>query len=300
VFRSQEGGKMQRPDSHEKTSSKKRTPARLSAKLEKSLWAYAAAASAAGVGLLASAQAARAEVVYTPVNAKIQDSFALDLNHDGVVDFNLIRWGAASIAGSTRFSYVNVCHDAFVDFSHQCVSSTFDANADNLVLAAGGDAAALLPGAKIGNGQPFIGTGVRVYMGGRRFYSLSNTAQKWNGPWVNGGAGVANRYLGLKFKIDGEYHYGWARLTFKTTPHEGFTAILTGYAYETTANKGILAGQTTETGDFSAVTPTGPITGANAGYHAASLGLLALGAAGLSIWRREEIDHIEATTSAAN
>jgi hypothetical protein len=59
------------------------------------------------------------------------------------------------------------------------------------------------------------------------------------GPWFN----VTNRYLGLKFKIKGKTHYGWARLTVRGT-FGSIVATLTGYAYETIPNKAIIAGAT--------------------------------------------------------
>src|SRR5580704_7050683 len=68
-----------------------RTPATLSAKLNTRLVSYVAAASAAGVGMLAGAHPAEAEVVYTPANTPIliNTPVALDLNNDGIVDFEL-------------------------------------------------------------------------------------------------------------------------------------------------------------------------------------------------------------------
>jgi hypothetical protein len=67
------------------------------------------------------------------------------------------------------------------------------------------------------------------------------------GSWIN----VNDRYLGVKFTINGETHYGWARLSVQAVPPITFTATLTGYAYETIRNKSISAGQTKETDDSS-------------------------------------------------
>ncbi len=57
---------------------------------------------------------------------------------------------------------------------------------------------------------------------------------------------MTGRYLGLKFQIKGETHYGWARLNVSVRAQGGvnITATLTGYAYETIANKAIIAGKT--------------------------------------------------------
>src|ERR1700722_5831324 len=270
---------------HEETLSKKRSQARLSSKLEKNLGAYAAAAGAAGVGMLANPQTVEAKIVYTPVNASVNEGFTLDLNNDGIVDFYLVNGGGASIGGSLRISYLDVCH-----IPGQCVqsSSALQPNKDNVVRILSSGAAALPAGAKIAFGEKFQIPGMEAGMLGRVFYSGSNTAEKWEGPWANGGKGTKNRYLGLKFKINGQFHYGWARLSVTTTAHKGFSTTITGYAYETVPNKGIVAGQTSGTDDISEMNSTTPTVPGNAPYRPASLGLLGLGAAGLSIWRRKE------------
>jgi len=63
----------------------------LKTKLEQSLTAYAAAASAAGVGLLTLAQPAEARVVYTAVHEVIPpgSDYRIDLNQDGKADFRI-------------------------------------------------------------------------------------------------------------------------------------------------------------------------------------------------------------------
>jgi hypothetical protein len=264
-----------------------RQRAQVESKLERKLLAYAAMAGAAGVTMLTTPPAAEAKVVYTKVNSAISPAFALDLNADGVNDFNLILWGAAT--SSFAFNYLNVCHDELLTFSHQCISSTNDPNAANLVrTVASGGAAALPFGAKIGPGEQWGGQGQPVLMGeliaGR---GSNNTSQRWLGAWANGGQGVANRYLGLKFKIGNMFHYGWARVTFTTTAHNGFTATITGYAYETIPGKAIRAGSTSGTAETADAGI--PADMQNVPVRTSSLGMLALGSSGLSIWRREEI-----------
>src|SRR5262249_46978262 len=119
------------------------------------------------------------------------------------------------------------------------------------------------------------------------------------GPWL----GVTNRYLGLKFMIHGKTHFGWARLTV-TVSHKIFgkrfiRTELTGYAYETIPNKPIIAGRTKGPEDEF---PDGPqlespddlgsgafvISPISEDSQAASLGVLALGAKGIPLWRRKE------------
>jgi hypothetical protein len=96
------------------------------------------------------------------------------------------------------------------------------------------------------------------------------------GAWKN----ITNGYVGLKFYIQGEIHYGWARLNVTVAGHEGIYALLTGCAYETVANKPIVTGKTkgADVGDITVVNEN------NA--EPATLGALARGAAGLGSWRQ--------------
>ncbi|HEY6765248.1 MAG TPA: hypothetical protein VI386_10770 [Candidatus Sulfotelmatobacter sp.] len=277
---------------HSQSRNPKRIPARLGSKLEKDLWTYAAMAGAAGVGILAGPPVAEARIVYTPAHASVTPvGYSLDVNHDGIVDFNFVPGVAVSIGGSSRWSYLAVCHIAFgKGFSHQCVesSSMLQTNKDNVVRILSSGAAALADGAKIADGEKFANPGVGVLMAQRAYFSGSRTTQHWDAPWANGGKGTKNRYLGFKFKINGEFHYGWARLTVNAVSHGRFTATLTGYAYETIPNKGIVAGQTSGPDEVGALEPAAANVDTKAAYRPASLGMLGLGALGLSIWRRED------------
>jgi hypothetical protein len=112
---------------------------------------------------------------------------------------------------------------------------------------------------------------------------FSNTSYHYAGLWLN----AQHRYLGLKFMIQGQVHFGWARLNVSVT-HDFFTATLTGYAYETIPNKPIITGdilgeaQTQDEISMEQPTVTAPTP------EPMDLGFLALGSRGLSIWRREE------------
>ena len=88
--------------------------------------------------------------------------------------------------------------------------------------------------------------------------------------------------------VHGKTHYGWARLSVKLSrrPFKA-TAILTGFAYETTANKPIIAGRTKGLDEIGIEDPNATLNMPT--RKPASLGLLALGAPGLSIWRRESV-----------
>jgi hypothetical protein len=224
---------------------------------------YSVAAGAAGVGLLALAQPANAEIVYTPANVTISTrgvaSYALDLSGSGTTDFFLSAVSKESVDTSGGTSRL---------IARAAARS-------NGVVGYGGNAAALTAGQHIDAQRKFKGSmmaSLRTFIG---------TEFTFRGQWVN----VKDRYLGLEFQIDGETHYGWARLS---VVGKTMTAKLTGYAYETTADTPIAAGKTSGT-DTASLSPI-PVPGLQARAHLASLGALAAGASALSAWRREETD----------
>jgi hypothetical protein len=200
-----------------------RPVAELSEAVNHKLALYAIAATAAGVGLL-SAQSAEGKIVYTKAHHVIGHNghYSLDLNHDGTVDFKIQEMQG----GSTAFMY------------NRLLAREGPGNA---VIGYGmnrGVALALERGAPINGGQGFVGSPRYGEMMASILQSDS-VFYKSYGKWLN----VSSRYLGLKFKIHGKIHYGWARLNVVNTGLS-ITATLTGYAYETIPNKGIAAGQT--------------------------------------------------------
>jgi hypothetical protein len=249
------------------TSSSKHAPRQLSGSLLHQLNLYALAATAAGVASLALAQPAEAKIVYTPARIKIPRpprfngvSVPLDINHDGIDDFNINNFFGGSAPNSYAFMGV----------------------ARNRVLGNNNCAASALPaGVPIKfNNACVSGDG----MAGWR--TVGGHSTTFAGQWANGGKGVEDRYLGLRFMIKGQVHFGWARLnvSFK---NGAFSGLVTGYAYETIPNKAITTGKTkgTEEEEAEQLSPTSIATPP---HEAASLGLLALGSPALSIWRREQ------------
>jgi hypothetical protein len=246
-----------------------RKPARLSASSENLLGSYALAATAAGVNLLALAQPAPADVVYTPAHTKINSGFAtftpLDLNNDGTPDF----WFMKNYSHSSR-SYLNL---------YRAPSQSSNAAIAGREHRYRFSPAALRYGAPIGSSQQFLKNGVS------RMAYRDQGGSQFKGPWANLGEGFKHRCLGLKFQINGEPHFGWARLKIAIINNE-MQAYITGYAYETVANQSLTAGQTKEAEETS-------LDAKPAGVNASTpepriLGALALGSTGLSIWRRKE------------
>jgi len=209
---------------------KTRSQTRLSSHLEKNLLAYAAAATAAGMGILTGPPAADAKIIYTKTNQQISGKVPLDLNNDGTVDFYLETFHISSCPAGD-------CHGFQEFFVQPGSGSGNEVVAAETAYATWG--AALKAGAEIGTSDRFTG---RVDLG--KFWWAERHGEHWSGPWVNGGHGVTNRYLGVKFEIKGKYHYGWARLSVTRGGDYAFTPTLTGYAYETIPNKAIIAGKT--------------------------------------------------------
>ena len=222
----------------------------LPAALDKKLIAYFAAAGAACAVSLVAPQNAEAKVVFTRTYKVIdwQAKMGLDLNNDGVSDFN--------------FAYIGSFHGG------RYAVHPFGSNR---VMVAGGYASAMPAGATVGPTPDFVGN-IEVMEGESFFSSLL-----YFGPWLN----AQNKFLGLEITVNGQHHFGWARISF---PSFG-RAILTGYAYETVAGKAIVTGATSDKAEVSDETPREPIS-AWSGNPA--LGLLARGALGLDLWRRDE------------
>jgi hypothetical protein len=228
---------------------------------------YARAASAAGVGLLALAHPAAAKIVYTPAKIPIVPNgglVELDLNHDGINDF--------------AFSNASGCTGRRAE-GEWCWSTLRVAPAQNSnrvrVEGWGGVglcAAARPRGKKIGPANEFQPGYSWLYMA----KWLNNYSRHWQYcPWTE----VKQGYLGLKFAIKGTTHFGWAHVD---------TKVITGYAYETVPNKPILTGQTKSVDESSGIEQPNPASLSTPAATPATLGALALGAFGLSIWRRKE------------
>jgi len=199
-----------------------RKPSKLSSSLQRHLNAYALAASAAGVGMLVLAQSASAKIIYTKADKSVFGfRIPLDLNHDGITDF----WFGTWVSVTTGWSF----HGVVVD----------GALASNAIGSVNKWPAALRAGARVGPSAHFYVGTVDMMMGGVGRNTL-NGHHYYSGLWENGGKGVKDRYLGLRFHVHGKTHYGWARLNFPSP--QG--ATLTGYAYETIPNKPIITGKT--------------------------------------------------------
>jgi hypothetical protein len=246
----------------------KRTPrsprasSSLSESTNRKLNTYALAASAAGVGLFALTQSAEAKIVYTGTWVEISPfgTVPLDVNHDGIADFKFSNVGYST-------SVLDVLKVVGVQ--------------SNRIWGTGRYASALPAGVRIGpKGKFQVNPSLMAKATQCYYYSCS---KKNLGLWAN----VTHRYLGLKFSINGEFHYGWARLNVTVEPDHAAYAALTGYAYETVPNTPIITGNTAGPDEVGHV-PNDAATPTVTNRTSASLGTLARGALALDIWRKRD------------
>jgi len=242
----------------------------------------AAAIGAVGMGCLLLPENAGAQIVYTPANTPFKPichsfqiecvgSLQIDFNHDGVPD--------ASLRVLTQF--------ATTPFSGYLSAKGLGSNGEVLV-------AKVNPGS--GTGFCFRGTFAaagrlvqQIGPGGKFEPRIAMPSYRYGsgsfascGPWRK----VSGDYLGFKFSINGKTHYGWARFNMSK-----FRGTLTGYAYEVTPNTAIGAGIEREAisdlvkPDDATTARTNPDGAANPQPAPATLGALAGGASGLTMWR---------------
>jgi hypothetical protein len=236
-----------------------RKTAYVSAALDRHLAAYALAAGAAGVSIVALGQAPPEEtIVYTPANLgfignrSYQPPINIDLNHDGITDITIWASGSGFSLGTLNSSY------------YQGVAGWTAPEGNGVAFRP------LTKGVEIGPTRSFQDAGLllkseHVHRGHR------TNENGCEGNFKN----VTSAYLGVRFSISGATHYGWIQISTSCGFGSGFVeGTITGYAYNTAANAPLNAGQTQ------------PDKGANQKPAIpGSLALLSIGSVGLPLWR---------------
>jgi hypothetical protein len=217
-----------------------RKPCKLSDSLNRQLSTYAKVASAAGVSVLALAGVSEGKVIYTETHQVMRPHVPLyiDLNHDGIRDFVL----RTTYYVGTSYIKVGLNASGYHNVKNVVAGRRAKLSSSSYFFSA---ASALRVGAGIGPKRKFPVQ--HPLMAEERFKRRGGGSESDAGPWAGKGEGVKNRYLGLKFMVNGKVHYGWARLSVTLGHHRQYDDVsgtLTGYAYETIPNKPILAGTT--------------------------------------------------------
>lgn len=183
-------------------------------KFRKKLNLYTAVA-----GVTAAAGSAQAQVIYTDVNPDTVihnfESYLLDIDNNGQPEMNMevIRYPGGDQQVRIGIQAVNATLGSLYQGSYP------------------------LPFA-LNNGDSVSGTTPGWVNGmvnsGTQYLAVIYNSQAF-GNWV----GFNDRYLGIRFKIGQNTHYGWARLSVSAT---GDTLTIKDYAYQAIPDLGILAG----------------------------------------------------------
>jgi hypothetical protein len=263
-----------------------KNPAPLSGPLRHKLNAYALAAGAAGVAVLACASPAEGSPICKTLSTQLMhtDNFPLYLGQPTIAPFNI-----AQGTNSTFFSFTTTGRGTLQWWNRGFFTPN---SAGAKVLLSNGLPANLASGAQIGPGGEF---------GKGSSYGLLFTYGRGEASFHGGGTKLKHRgnfnllqsnYIGFQFNESGVPHFGWARLAMSFQKVSGkvqhtVTHIL-GYGYESAANTVIAAGscsaeeaEVLPRKDTLSVSPRAS-SGASSGASSAgaSLGSLALGSAG--------------------
>jgi hypothetical protein len=248
----------------------------LSEALDQRLKMYSLAAAATGVSMLAFGRPAHAEVVVAPKNLTVAAGAPvyIEMTGEGRADFELVA--DDSVPGTLL---------EIVPLPEGEVLGNATLHGDFL-------ASRLSPGAVVGPLAPFGGGGAVL--------AAANTYPKLT--WISSGTGgvwgtvisvipfgfwasnTSTAYLGVKFPVAGHTHYGWIRLEATILYPLPVTAKITAYGYETEPDTPILV-PPVPADDTDNNTKQDDQNNGKASVGGPSLGMLALGAHGLALWR---------------
>jgi hypothetical protein len=250
-----------------RSSENRRPVSRLGQTLETRVLAYLIAA---GGGFCALSQVSHAQIVYTPGNIPMSEAVDgggvtftnFDLNNDGTPDFVFSNYSYATLGQGHRYLKISPASPGNEVFQVESNGRSF--------------AAALPSGVKVGSQGNFQSNPNGFSMAYQMYRtSFRKSAGSWNQ--------IEFGFLGLKFIINGQIHFGWARVKF-VRPQFIDQGSISGYAYEATPNQPIITGQTKETLEQDTKGKgTNPA-------NAQSLGMLAVGVSGLNTWRSDPSD----------
>jgi hypothetical protein len=196
----------------------KKTTSKKSENLAKRLAKYGALSIA-----IAGIADANGQIVFTDVDPDFSGgngtSYELDMDNDMVSDFGIIGSNAPAVG-----VYGVLPSNSWVG-SIQTYRYPF----------------ALNSGAVISSAQT-------IWYGGVSNVGTLNYVSCYGGVGGSNWCGVNDKFLGLRFQIDGETHYGWAKLDVSLS---GDSFTIKEYAYNEVAGESIVAGQTLSTEDFN-------------------------------------------------
>jgi hypothetical protein len=150
----------------------------------------------------------------------------IDLNSDGIIDVSvgIANYTYTSYGYNTNFNYASVNGENGAEILTETISVNLGGSAYDIELAK-----ALSEGNTIGVSQViWYGSG---YLGFQGVYSGNNLSY---GNFLS-----ADKYVGVKFLVGTNTHYGWVRMSLNA---DASSLIIKEYAYHVTPNTAIAAG----------------------------------------------------------
>ena len=197
-------------------------------KIQKKLSKYS---SVTGAFVLV-ASSANAAVIYTDVNPDVtvigSGTYNLDLNNDLTADFS-IEVSSSSFGSTSRIRNLYAGRIGYSGNNAVARNASYYGALLNTNVSVNASLA----------WAPYRQTLARSYFRSSSYSGSMYTYSSMNGPWLN----ATDKFIGLRFEIAGQTHYGWARLDTRLDSTGGEFTIK-DYAYESFSGVGILTGDT--------------------------------------------------------
>lgn len=189
-------------------------------------------------GAVLASSAVNSQIVYTNVDPDIiidtaSGQYNLDFNADAMIDVTL------NVMNVMEFTSISTSTSAVYAGSLAVVTPGIGAGVVSIMLGSSSSSyvTAMNNGDLIGTAAVFGGSSMAALAVDITITSSSSSYQISNGAFL----GVNDKFLGVKFLIGTNTHYGWARLDVSANAD---TIRLKDYAYNIAADSPILAGQT--------------------------------------------------------
>ncbi len=189
-------------------------------------------------GAVLASSAVNSQIVYTNVDPDIiidtaSGQYNLDFNADAMIDVTL------NVMNVMEFTSISTSTSAVYAGSLAVVTPGIGAGVVSAILGSSSSSyvTAMNNGDLIGTAAVFGGSSMAALAVDITITSSSSSYQISNGAFL----GVTDKFLGVKFLIGTNTHYGWARLDVSANAD---TIRLKDYAYNVAADSPILAGQT--------------------------------------------------------
>mgnify|MGYP003952919333 CR=1 FL=1 len=180
--------------------------------------------------------AVRSQVVYTDIDPDLElqssssDSYTVDFNNDLNIDVIIFETELDTNISGFPVSFIGAALSTIG--SNEVAGNVMTLGTENILLAD-----TITSGNLIDSTLSYINTSsiTSVFLGAALRVLSSGTFAATIGDYQPGSDG----YIGVKFDIGGNIHYGWIRVNPTT---DGTSCMVLDYAYESTPNTGIIAG----------------------------------------------------------